>query len=156
MEESRIRKSRLNMIGMTYPEGRGDEVFGSSGGRLQGELESGLDLWKIIIVLQADGHGEALKAAIPASRALLDSPANFEAMGYFQGPVQYAVLSLSSPVELADNTQKRSVESYTILYCGELTTVEFSKLVSYEDVPATLHAIYLEDPISNQGSGDVN
>jgi hypothetical protein len=104
------------------------------------------ELWKVVVVVEAPRASEAERSAFSIARHMLDAEANWRAMGYSQGPVLYAVLSVNIAGSAGlPNEPPLAVRDCLILQgMGVVSELDLDRLTAFEDVPTSFHALHVE------------
>ena len=111
------------------------------------ELANGRNLyeiWESTLVLDAEGPGQALKQAIPNSRAVFDDPKNWRALGYLSNPCFYGVRSIHTEEELPGRKASCNSDCMTLTMIGTFDETQMAKLTAFEDVLVPYSVMYID------------
>ncbi len=105
------------------------------------------EVWRMMMVSDAEGADKAVRRAVSTCRDMLDSPDNWRVLGYHEAPAFYAVVSVGSTYDedLPHKPHLTSRECMIFTGMGTWSELELNKLVARQPVPTEINAVRVED-----------
>jgi hypothetical protein len=106
------------------------------------EEQRAFDLWESRLVLDSESSRHALELALSNSRALLNDPKNWQALGYSSSPCFLAIKSIHTEIELTGKSAKCAAGCMTLTKTATLDESEMTRITALEEVLIPYRVMY--------------
>jgi len=102
------------------------------------------DIWEGTLAVHSETSSQALAQAIANSRAVLDDPENWRALGYSTRPCLYAVRSIQTEVDLPGRKAMCNSNCMMLMWIATFDETQMAKIRAFEDVLVPYSAMHID------------